>query len=129
VKSEVREAKVRSLLAAALEHAHGTHTVDDVLEGVGKGELQIWIGDRSLAVTEILRFPRMRALNVFLGAGEIAELRACLPGLRAWARGAGCSRLMWSGRLDLVDGRRSGWEGLMPEFTPSHVTLFEELGA
>ena len=122
-------ARARPLIEAALVHAHGTHELVDVLEGVAAGRLQIWIGAASVAVTEVLRFPRLSALNVFLASGPIEELKAALPGMEAWARGAGCRRIMFSGRLDAIDGRASGWERLLPEFRPGWIHLSKELEA
>ena len=115
------------LLQRALEHAHGTHELEDLVKAIMAGQLQLWVGEKSAAVSEILTFPRKRALNIFLAAGDMEELQACIPGMAAFARGHGCDRLMFSGRLDQVDGRRSGWERLMPDFTPTHIALSKEL--
>ena len=120
-------ARAAPLIEQALEHAHGTHQLVDVMQACAAGHLQLWIGRESVAVSEILTFPRKRALNVFLAAGKSAELLACLPGMEAFARAHACDRLMFSGRLDAVDGRRSGWERLMPGFEPTHLSLCKEL--
>jgi hypothetical protein len=120
-------ARAAPLIEQALEHAHGTHRLEDVMKGVLDGRLQLWVGKKSAAVTEVLSFPRLRALNVFLAAGEMSELSACLAGMEAWARGCGCERIMFSGRLDPADRRRSAWERWHAGWTPSWITLFKEL--
>jgi hypothetical protein len=119
--------RIEPLLQQALVHARGTHEVEDVLKALAEDRLQLWVGEASVAVSEILSFPRLRALNVFLAAGKMSELRACLPGMEAYARGKGCSRLMFAGRLDDHDGRKSGWEKFMPDCEPTHISLFKEL--
>lgn len=40
-------------IEAALEHAHGSHNLDDVYEMVMDGECQFWPGKRSASVTQI----------------------------------------------------------------------------
>lgn len=122
-------ARAAPILERALEHAHGSHTLEDVKKGVMAGALNLWVGEKSAAVSEFLTFPQVRALNLFLAAGDLDELHQALPGIEAFARGGGCERLMFSGRLDPSDGRRarSGWEVLMPGFTPTHIALCKEL--
>ena len=120
-------ARVAPLLERALVYAHGTHELVDVMQACGEGRLQLWVGRESAAVSEILTFPRKRSLNVFLAAGKWTELLECLPGMEAFARAHACDQLMFSGRLDAVDGRASGWERLMPGFTPTHIALSKEL--
>ena len=120
-------ARAAPLLERALEHAHGTHQLADVAKAITAGQLQLWATGRSAAVSEILNFPRKRALNVFLSAGEIEDIRAALPGMMAYGQGHGCDRIMFAGRLDPNDRRRSAWEGFFPGWTPTHLSLCKEL--
>ncbi len=100
--------EVLELLGEALSHCQGTHTLEDVRQGIAKGALQLWIGRRSVAVTEVVNYPRRRVLNVFLAAGEHADMAACMPGIEAYARGVGAGALMMAGRV----ARRTGWDRL-----------------
>ena len=100
--------RVLQLLDEALAHCQGTHTLEDVRQGIAKGALQLWIGERSVAVTELVNYPQRRVLNVFLAAGEHDDMAACMPGVEAFARGVGASALMMAGRV----ARRTGWDRL-----------------
>ena len=119
--------RARPHLAEALEHARGTHTVEDVLRLAGEGKLQLWVGDRSAAVTEILHFPQKRALNLFLAGGDLAEIRRAQPGIEAFGRGMGCDFMMFSARLTPAARPRSGWERACPDFTADWIAMSKEL--
>lgn len=95
-------ADYRSLIESALVYAGGTHSYEDVVEAVGKGEMQFWHGPRSCIVTEIVPYPSRKVMFVLFAAGVQAELRAMTPPIERWARGEGCT-------LARLIGRR-GWE-------------------
>lgn len=92
----------RRQIEAALEYAGGTHTFEDVAAAVDAGAMQLWTGPNSVVVTEILQFPRYKALNFFLAGGNMAELEAMHGGIIEWAREQGCERALFTGR--------KGWE-------------------
>ena len=116
------------LLQEALVHARGTHEIEDILRGVAEGQLQLWVAERSAAVSEILRFPRKRVANLFLAAGDLDELQAGLAGMEAWARGQGCSSLMTSARLTPAAARKvSGWTRAWPSWEPGWIVMHKEL--
>lgn len=92
----------RRYIEAALEHASGSHTFEDVKQAVEEGRLQFWPGRTSAVVTEIVTHPRAKFLNYFLAGGNLAELEIMAPYLEAWGRAQGCTH------ASLV-GRR-GWE-------------------
>jgi hypothetical protein len=89
-------------LTASLEHAHGTHTLDDVEAGVQNGSLQLWTGPQSAIVTEVLEYPRVKVLHIFLAGGNLAEIEAMYEPIAAWARTLGCTQVRCTGR--------PGWE-------------------
>jgi hypothetical protein len=95
----------RQHIEGALAYAGGTHTYDDIREGVEQGRFQFWPGVHSAAVTEIIEYPRCRALNIILAGGDVgylAEMEAGLPVILDWARAQGCTSATFSGR--------KGWE-------------------
>ena len=72
--------KIRGWIADALQYSGGTHTVDDVIERIMSGHLQLWPAERGCAVTEIVVYPRKKVLHVFLAAGEMDQIIArCHP--------------------------------------------------
>jgi hypothetical protein len=103
----------RSQIEAALAHAGGTHTFEDIQAAVEAGSLQYWPGPRSAIVTEIIQYPRARALNFFLAGGELAELEAMYPLIEEWGRSQGCTVAVMSGRKGWERSfltRKEGWE-------------------
>lgn len=94
----MKVADVRRQIERALHYTGGTHTVDDVLEQVERGELQLWRGDASVIVTQILTYPRRKELCFFLAAGNMAEMKRLAPIIESWGREHGCARAVFAGR-------------------------------
>jgi GNAT superfamily N-acetyltransferase len=110
-------------LQAALEHAGGTHGIEDVARLVGQGRAQFWPGARCAVVTEFYDYPKLRACNVWLLGGDLTELLDMLPAIEAWARGQGCARMLGGGpragwgRVLAPRGYRPGWTLYCKDFT------------
>lgn len=66
-----------------------------IQERVASGEMQIWPGEHCAALTEMADFPLSgaRVLTVWL-AGDLAEALELQPGVEAWARAKGCTRIV-----------------------------------
>lgn len=112
--------RCRSWLAAALERGPQTHTERDILDDVIAGRLQLWPGQRSVAVTEVLTFPRCKVVRIAWAGGELDELLTVIrPAIEAWARELGC-RYVWG-------GGRPGWERVAPEYRRFATLLSKEL--
>ena len=118
-------------IEAALLHAGGTHTTADILSGIAAGHLHLWIGERCAAVSEILNFPRKRALNLFLAGGDLTELQSLAPGVEAFARAQGCATVMATARL--TTGARKGldrvsaWLATFAGYEPGHILCTKDL--
>jgi len=108
-------------LAAALERAEGTHTLDDVRDLIerGQGQYQFWPGRRAAVVTEIIPYPRMWVLHFWLIGGDLEELMGMKPHIEAWGRAAGCTRARGTGR--------PGWERVLKDYRRSAVVLEREI--
>ena len=65
----------REMLESALSFSGGTHKFDDLAWLVQEGEMQFWPAQRSCAVTQIVSYPQMRTLHVFLAAGDLMEIK------------------------------------------------------
>lgn len=85
-------------LEAALGYTGGTHNLQDILDGVLRGEYQFWPGERCAVITEIMNFPRKRVFNFFLAGGDLKELEAMTPTMEAWAKFRECDSAMLTGR-------------------------------
>lgn len=100
----------RGWIEAALTYCYGTHTIEDVERQIVEGRLQFWPGERCAVVTEIVDYPRLRALNFFLvggdptspdglrGAGLTELLEKMEPAIVEWAKELGCTRVAQTGR-------------------------------
>ena len=113
---------IKHHIAAALEHSQGSHTVDDVLNGVESGEFQLWPGEGSTVVTQIIKFPRKKVLHVFLAGGNQKELKEMDPYVVQWAKEQGCTAITFTGRM--------GWaRSQMRElgFEVTHVMMSKDI--
>ena len=73
----------------------------------------------SVAVTQIVAFPRMKFCDLFAIAGEnIAASVPLLAGIEQWARGEGCAEVRGCGR--------EGWKQHLPSGWSAFATLYRK---
>lgn len=110
-------------IQAALDHAGGTHTLADVEALVRSRECRFWAGREAAVVTEIIDYPRFRAIHVWLAGGDLDELlNEMRQKIETWGRDErGCRRMTLTGR--------AGWERTMKPlgYAPLARTLTKEL--
>ena len=95
----------------ALEYARGTHTIDDIWDGVVTGQFQFWPGDKSAIITEVQIYPQKKVMHIFLAGGELNELLEMEKSVRAFAKTIGCNSMSISGRRGwLRIFERDGWD-------------------
>lgn len=91
----------------------GTHAIEDIEKMVADGDVQLWVGLKSAAITEVVNYPLRRDLHLWLCGGDLREITEdMLPKAEAFARKEGCTRLTTAGRI--------GWDRVMNKhgFTP-----------
>lgn len=102
-------------LAGTLDLVKDTHLPHDVLAAILKGEMFLFLaieGEKIVGATvcEIVAYPRMRALRVFLGGGT--DMPSWVTPMdeahQAFARARGCGRMEISGRRGWA--RAAGYE-------------------
>jgi len=81
---------------AALEP--GCAREDELVAELTAGQAQLWAGARCALVTQCVRDPSGLSLHVWLAGGDLDEILALRPGLEAWGRAMGCTRLTLNGR-------------------------------
>lgn len=117
-------AQCKDEILRALEYTGGTHTLDDVWQGVQDGRLQLWLGPHSVMVTEVQSYPRCRTLNFFLAAGKLEELEAMYPVVMEWGKSEmQCDRASLAGRPGWARSfltKKQGWE-------VSHLIITKEI--
>jgi len=92
------EQKVRRF-EKALAQGGGTHSISDVLDRIGEGKACCWTNGDSVVVTEVLVYPRLRAVNYWLCSGKLQECAALQPDIDAWAVSEGCGIATATGRM------------------------------
>lgn len=115
--------QTRPFIQKALDLAGNTHSFEDVQDAISKGQVQFWPGAHSAIITEIIEYPRRRALNFWLAGGNLAELEAIYLTAEAWGREQGCTVASTSGRPGWERTfltRRQGWQ-------PRTVVMTKEL--
>jgi hypothetical protein len=120
VTFEAEWARCAPYIAAALDHAGGTHGVDDVKFMVQRREARFWAGRRAALVTQIEDHPRVRWLVLWLAGGDLDELVDELrPAAEAYGRVHGCQRVVIFGR--------PGWERVLTGYSPVARLIAKEL--
>lgn len=101
----------RKYIEDALEYTKGTHTLDDIWNGVVRGDFQFWPGDKSAVITEIQIYPQTKVMHIFLAGGDLEELLQMEKSVRAYAQTIGCNSMSISGRRGwLRIFERDGWK-------------------
>ena len=101
----------RKYIEDALEYTKGTHTLDDIWNGVVRGDFQFWPGDKSAIITEIQIYPQTKVMHIFLAGGDLEELLQMEKSVRAYAQTIGCNSMSISGRRGwLRIFERDGWK-------------------
>ncbi len=85
------------LIRKALKHTD-CYNIKDVEEGIKKGVFHLWTGEKSAIITEIIEYPRLRAINLLFCGGDYKELQSMLPSIEQFAKHFGCKRLYGGGR-------------------------------
>ena len=89
----------------------GTWEIEDVKLAVMEGRMQFWPLEHGAVVTEILEFPRKKALNCWLCGGDMKEMTTLLPALERFAKANECYALYGAGRKGWTrEMQQYGWE-------------------
>lgn len=96
---------------AALEYTKGTHTIDDIWDGVVQGRYHFWPGEKSAIITDIEVYPQRRVMHIFLAGGDLDELLEMEKSVEAFAQSIGCNSVSISGRRGwLRVFKDDGWQ-------------------
>lgn len=108
-------------LVESVTRREGTHSVEDVIAACVEGRAQWWEYGGSIAVTEVLVYPRMKVCRGWLAAGDFNEILEIEKNVIAWAKSQGCARLEITGR--------KGWARrlLGHGYRETNVTMVKEL--
>ena len=112
-------ARCRPWLAPALAQADVAEDV--VVEQLLGGLAQLWRGQRSAMVTQLIK-GEYRQLHVLLGGGDLMELLVMQVGVAAWGRAMGA-------QFATIHGR-AGWARVLGRhgFVARNGELWKDLG-
>ena len=113
--------RCKPYIEAALEYTGGTHDIIDIYEGLYKGTMQLWPAEKSCLVTEIINYPKMKVLNIFLGGGDLREILSMHEDVIRWAKDQNCTALNMTGRF--------GWKKPLAKhgWKPMHSSYVKEI--
>jgi len=110
-------------IEAALDHSGGSHLIGDVRHLCETDpDYRFLPGEASAAVVQIIEYPRLKRLHLWLNGGDMAELvEVLLPIAEVWGRNQGCSQVTTAGR--------PGWDRVMARygFQPAARICMKEL--
>ncbi len=92
----------------ALAEGGGTHTWEDMKEGLIKGDLQIFWNEHGACITEIIQTPQLRYLHCWIVAGELPGVMDLQDQVERHALSSTCEYMETKGRL--------GWEKVLPDY-------------
>lgn len=108
-------------IEAAVVHCRGTHTIEDIEDGIDNGTYNFHSMPNCAAVVRIVNYPSMKCLNYFLVGGDLEELMTKMePHLTAWGKAQGCKiatlvgREGWLRTLDKI-GYKKSWSAAYKE--------------
>lgn len=100
--------RCRQWIEDALEYSGGTHSFEDVVQGIVSGRMQLWPDLRGCAVTEIVLYPKKSVLHVFLAGGEMQTIINMIDSAITWGKAQGCTSMTLAGR--------HGWSRVLAKY-------------
>ena len=111
----------RKMLVEALEHSGGSHTFQNIVDSVQQEVMQFWPMEKSCLVTEVINYPNLKTLHIFLAGGDLQEIKSIDNTLEFLCQEIGADYISLSGRR--------GWIKALADigYELSHVTLAKKV--
>lgn len=116
---------VEKYILRGLEFADNKYNLEDIKDLISQNILILWVvyNDESkkpigCLLTELLEYPQVRALSIFIISGDDLEsILTLLPDLIEYAKHVGCKKIEFYGR--------PGWERVMKShsFEKTHTVM------
>lgn len=105
----------------ALVYGGGTHSWEDLKNGLILGKYQIFWNQHGACITEICEAPKARYLNCFVVAGELPGVMELHDQVENHAITMGCKYMTTSARM--------GWQKILPKYgwKKTHVVFVRNL--
>ena len=111
----------RKMLVEALNHSGGSHTFQNIVDAVQQEVMQFWPMEKSCLVTEVINYPNLKTLHIFLAGGDLEEIKSIDSTLEFLCQEIGADYISLSGRR--------GWIKALADigYELSHVTLAKKV--
>ena len=111
----------RKMLVEALNHSGGSHTFQNIVDAVQNEVMQFWPMEKSCLVTEVINYPNLKTLHIFLAGGDLEEIKSIDSTLEFLCQEIGADYISLSGR--------KGWIKALADigYELSHVTLAKKV--
>jgi len=90
--------KVKGYLSDALEYGDGMSDINDVRDSLAKNQADLWVGEKSAIVTQVMETHKAKALLYYLAGGDLKELIKMTEHIENLAKDMGCSKVLINGR-------------------------------
>lgn len=95
--------EVADRIEMALAKGHGLLAIDDIVEGVATGAMELWRHANYVMVTEVIDYPKKRVVFVHAAEGELESIQEVAEGgLVEYAQEVGASGILFAGRYGWV---------------------------
>ena len=111
--------RCKKWIVDALEYAHNSHSFEQVIDIVKRGDAQFWAFPDSAIVTEIIEYPQRRTLRFWLAGGNLKRLLDVEPKIRKWS-------ILYQCEAVEIIGRK-GWEKVLKGYEPTAIVLVKEI--
>lgn len=105
----------------ALKLGGDTHSMNDVIGCLERGEMQAFTNDRAIIVTSIVQAPQKKYVEFFISAGDMDAVLSLFPEVKEWAIAQGAD----FGRAFVRPGfedvfKQQGWKkkSILMEYDP-----------
>ncbi len=110
--------RCKKWIVDALKYAHNSHTFEQVIEIVKRGDAQLWAFEDSAIVTEIINYPQRRTLRFWLAGGNLETLLEVEPKIRKWS-------ILYNCKAVEIIGRK-GWGKVLKDYEPTATVFIKE---
>lgn len=102
-----------------MAESHGTHDENAVLCKLAVNEYFIWGDEQAATIGFFVQYPLLKGMNMFLAGGDLGTLLAMQPGIEAWAKTQGVSRMVGGGRI--------GWRRVFHDYQDAGIMMFKDI--
>lgn len=107
--TKVTDPAMLAKMLRALKLGDNLYTLDDIVEEMGKGNLQGHVEGDTWAVTQVHKFPNRKTVNVLYVVGSLENSIRLEAKVEEWAKSIGATLLTATGRGGWWQHRTPGW--------------------